>query len=138
MDITDPMRSRAPQSGTEPGAAHDPSSGFAALWRRVSLRKSLVLTVALASLGLALQAPAANRQQERMKACNAEAKSRTLSGAERQDFMKRCLSGQDTASDRELNSQQRKMKTCNAEAKSKALKGSDRSRFMSSCLKSSP
>ena len=97
----------------------------------------LLLAVAVASLGIATQAPAANQQQGRMKSCNAQAKSQTLSGAERKDFMKHCLAGEDTGSAKGLNSQQRKMKTCSAEAKSQRLKGSDRQQFMSSCLKSS-
>jgi hypothetical protein len=99
--------------------------------------KSLLMTVALVSLGVAMQAPAANSQQERMTACNAQAKSQTLSGAERKDFMKHCLAGEGTSSAKGLNSQQQKMKTCSAEAKSKGLKGSDHKQFMSSCLKSS-
>lgn len=128
MKSFDTARSVALQCSTVARAAHGQGS---------SLRRTLLLTVALACLDIAGQAPAANQQQERMKACNAQAQSQTLSGAERKDFMKRCLGGQDEASVQGLNSQQRKMKTCSAEAKSKELKGSDRKQFMSSCLKSS-
>ncbi len=138
MGIFDHAQSVKLQCSTLPRAVHF-------RWRcsaisppqRSVLRKPLLLIVALASVGVAMQAPAANSQQERMKACNAQAKTHTLSGAQRQDFMKHCLAGEDVSSTKGLNSQQQKMKTCSAEAKSKGLKGSDREQFMSGCLKSS-
>ena len=135
MGNVDTMRGEAPQCSAQPRAAHHRLSFAIPFWRKHSLRKALVLTAALASLGLAIQAPAANQQQERMKACNAQAKSQTLSGTERQDFMQRCLSGKDTASGKGLNSQQQKMKSCNSEANLHGLKGTARQRFMSTCLK---
>lgn len=135
MQNVDEARRPSPQRSTEPRAAQSMLS--AGIGKRGIVGRSLAVTVLLASLGVAMQAPAANRQQERMKSCNAQAKSQALSGAERKDFVKRCLGGQDAASEQGLNSQQRKMKSCSAEAKSKGLKGSDRSHFMSGCLKSS-
>jgi hypothetical protein len=87
------------------------------------------LTVA-ALLLLAPQAGALTSQQQRMKDCNAQAASKK--GAERQEFMKTCLSGEAKAEQHET--QQEKMKTCNAEASSKNLKGADRKKFMSTCL----
>jgi hypothetical protein len=87
------------------------------------------LTVA-ALLLLAPQAGALTSQQQRMKDCNAQAASKK--GAERQAFMKTCLSGEAKAEQHET--QQEKMKTCNAEASSKNLKGADRKKFMSTCL----
>jgi hypothetical protein len=87
------------------------------------------LTVA-ALLLLAPQAGALTAQQQRMKDCNAQAASKK--GAERQEFMKTCLSGEAKAEQHET--QQEKMKTCNAEASSKNLKGTDRKKFMSTCL----
>ena len=95
--------------------------------------------IALLALGLmfAVSAPAfAGAQQEKMKACNADAKGKK--GDERKAFMKVCLSkGGATApapaaADGKPN-QQNKMKTCNAEAKGK--KGDERKAFMSGCLK---
>ena len=77
-----------------------------------------------------------NSQQEKMKTCNADAKSKALKGDERKAFMKSCLSDQ-PAAPAKTNSQQEKMKTCNAEATSKGLKGADRKSFMSTCLKGS-
>ena len=79
----------------------------------------------------------ANSQQEKMKTCNADAKSKSLSGDERKSFMKTCLSDQPAAAPAKTNSQQEKMKSCNAEATSKGLKGADRKSFMSTCLKGS-
>lgn len=137
MENIDTLRRAAPQCSTLPRAAHGRFSFRGTLLRRRSLRKSLVLIAALASLGVAMQAIAANQQQERMKACNAQAKSQTLSSAERKDFMKRCLSGQEVAPAEGLNSQQRRMKSCNAEANLHGPKGVSRKRFMSTCLKSS-
>ena len=86
------------------------------------------LTVA-ALLLLAPQAGALTSSQQRMKDCNAEAGSKK--GAERQAFMKTCLSDKAQA---QHETQQEKMKTCNAEASSKNLKGADRRKFMSTCL----
>jgi opacity protein-like surface antigen len=100
------------------------------------LKRSILLCAALSVLGFATAASAANTQQEKMKSCNAEAKAKSLSGSDRQDFMKHCLSAGSASGD-SLTSQQQKMKTCNAEAKTKALKGADRKQFMSSCLKGS-
>ncbi|MDR2195769.1 MAG: PsiF family protein [Gallionellaceae bacterium] len=55
--------------------------------------------IVLASLGLMLfsHATFAGTQQERMKACNKEAKEKSLKGDERKAFMKTCLSGKETA-----------------------------------------
>lgn len=85
------------------------------------------------ALGLTLSAavalPAhATPQQEKMKTCNAEAKTKDLKGDERKAFMKECLSAA-------KQTQQDKMKTCNADAKTQNLKGEERKKFMSSCLK---
>jgi hypothetical protein len=68
--------------------------------------------------------------------CNAEAKTKTLKGADRKTFMSSCLKGETTAAAPSAKqTQQEKMKSCNANAKTKALKGTDRKTFMSSCLK---
>ncbi len=94
--------------------------------------------IALVSLGIALavSAPAfAGAQQDKMKACNADAKEQALKGDERKAFMKNCLK-KDAALDTAAvpASQQNKMKSCSAEAKSKALKGQEHKDFMKSCL----
>lgn len=82
-----------------------------------------------------LQAAAQNSQQTKMTTCNADAKSKGLSGDDRKAFMKTCLSAKPDADSKPLNSQQTKMKTCNADATAKGLKGNDRKAFMSGCLK---
>lgn len=96
----------------------------------------LRMTLLVAATGLLLMrtgyAAAENAQQAKMKTCNAEAKQKALKGAERQSFMKTCLSGGSAAAP--ANSQQEKMKTCNKDATAKGLKGDARKTFMSSCL----
>lgn len=80
--------------------------------------------------------PAQQAQQEKMKACNAEAGSKALKGDERKKFMSGCLSAKPAdAAAAAPATQQDKMKSCNAEAGSKALKGDERKAFMSDCLK---
>jgi psiF repeat len=86
--------------------------------------------------GTATATKPANSQQEKMKTCSADAKSKALKGDERKSFMKTCLSDQ-PAAPAKTNSQQEKMKSCNKEASEKGLKGADRKSFMSTCLKSS-
>ena len=91
--------------------------------------------LALLSLGMALSlgvahaadapAAAANPQQNKMAACNADAGDKK--GDERKAFMKSCLSAKKA-------SQQEKMKSCNADPKAKALKGDERKAFMKDCL----
>lgn len=99
--------------------------------------------VSLVALGLALavggahaaedKAPTA--QQNKMKTCNADAKTKDLKGDERKKFMSDCLSAKPAAAAADAGtSQQNKMKTCNADAKAKDLKGDERKKFMSECL----
>ena len=81
--------------------------------------------------------PAQQAQQEKMKACNAEAGSKALKGDERKKFMSDCLSAKPAAAATPAApaTQQDKMKSCNADAATKALKGDERKAFMSDCLK---
>ena len=76
-------------------------------------------------------------QQEKMKACNADAAKQNLKGDARKTFMKECLSAKKEAAEEKkaATPQQEKMKQCNAEAKAKDLKGDARKKFMSECLK---
>src|SRR5215469_1353902 len=105
----------------------------------------LALGIVLAGLGpsVALAQTAAtsssthlNSQQEKMKECNADAKAKGVTGADRKTFMSSCLSSKGV-SQQDINKQQQKMKTCNADAKTKGLTGDDRKAFMKSCLSSS-
>ncbi|HEX7955123.1 MAG TPA: PsiF family protein [Burkholderiales bacterium] len=85
----------------------------------------------------ALPALAATAQQEKMKACNADAAKQNLKGDARKSFMKECLGAKPAAAEEKkaMTPQQEKMKQCNADAKTKNLKGDERKKFMSDCLK---
>ena len=103
-------------------------------------------------------------QQQKMKDCNANAKSQSLKGDARKAFMKTCLSKGGSAAalaaaapaapaaapaaaapapaaaaapTDKKTAQQAKMKSCNADAKTKGLKGDDRKAFMKTCLSAS-
>ncbi|MEO6975854.1 MAG: PsiF family protein [Gallionella sp.] len=110
--------------------------------------------IALACMGFAfvVSAPAfAGSQQDKMRGCNAEAKTDNLKGAERKAFMSKCLKKDYVLKSSAVKSeqkavastvapsakvkQQEKMKSCNADAKAKGLKGAERKKFMSTCLK---
>ena len=94
-------------------------------------RKLALFAASLFSLAAA-SAAVASPQQDKMKACNAEAKGKT--GDERKAFMQECLSAKKAEATSAKTAQQEKMKNCNAEAKTKALSGDARKKFMSSCL----
>jgi len=97
--------------------------------------KNFSLALSTAILLACAAAHAENAQQTRMKECNVQAKTQSLTGDARKSFLKTCLSNAPAADESKLNSQQQKMKDCNAEAKTKGLKGADRKTFMSTCLK---
>ncbi len=100
------------------------------------MKKMVILAfVAIATLA-AGPATAENPQQAKMKACNAEASQKGLTGDARKTFMSTCLSAAAPAK-KELTSQQQKMKSCNAEATKEKLSGQERKDFMSKCLSSS-
>ena len=99
------------------------------------MQRKIVIPAALLLLSVSVSCLGANAQQDKMKDCNAQAKTQSLSGDARKSFMKTCLSNQPAAPAPELNSQQQKMKQCTADAKSKGLSGADRKTFMSTCLK---
>jgi hypothetical protein len=75
----------------------------------------------------AAPAAAPNSQQQKMKACNAQAGDKK--GDERKAFMKQCLSATAAAP---AMTQQERMKACNQQAADK--KGDDRKAFMKQCL----
>ena len=91
----------------------------------------------LAAATMVQPAAAENSQQTKMTTCNADAKTKGLTGADRKAFMKTCLSANSGGDGKTLNSQQQKMKDCNADAKAKKLAGDERKKFMSDCLKGS-
>lgn len=88
-----------------------------------------IVAITVSALGCLFSAPsfAANSQQNKMSACNAQANGKK--GDERKAFMKDCLSSDHAAAPM---SQQDRMKSCNKDATGK--KGDDRKAFMKSCL----
>ncbi len=95
------------------------------------MMKTLLLSLSLCFVGgLAHATP----QQEKMKTCNADAKTKELKGDERKAFMKTCLSNKPAEAASSPATQQSKMKTCNADPKAKELKGDERKKFMKECL----
>lgn len=95
----------------------------------------LITAAATALLLVGLQNQAfAGAQQEKMKTCNADAKTKELKGDERKAFMKECLSSKKDGGSSATAGQQEKMKSCNADAKTKELKGDERKAFMKECL----
>lgn len=100
---------------------------------------SLALALLGFSVFLALPPDArAGAQQERMRACNKEAKEKALKGDERKAFMSTCLSSgkkdeaKSTAAD---NGERQRKKQCAADAKEKSLTGDDRKAFIAECVK---
>lgn len=90
-------------------------------------RMIALVAASLLSLGVASTA-SATPQQEKMKACNAQAKGKT--GDERKAFMKSCLSGGGAASSSAKSD-------CEAKAVSKdgkPLAGAARASFMKKCV----
>lgn len=119
--------------------------------------KKFVLFLGLALIGTPAFAQNA-AQQDKMKACNADAAKQGLKGDPRKAFMKECLSAKKDvkevhaakeaatpakaalaakAEEKKLTASQARMKKCNSDAAAKSIKGDERKKFMSECLKSS-
>ena len=82
-------------------------------------------------------------QQQRMKNCNADAKSQALKGDERRAFMSSCLRGGSASADAAParattasapSPKQLKRKACSADAKAEGLKGDERKAFIADCM----
>jgi psiF repeat len=99
----------------------------------------LVMGLLLCAQGFAATtpSPAQAAQQAKMTSCNADAKTKALTGDARKTFMSDCLSTKPAAApaDKPLTASQQKMKDCNADPQAKTLKGDARKAFMSTCLK---
>jgi len=104
--------------------------GAVHLIHQENVMKKLILTILMTTFCLSANA---GPQQEKMKACNADAAKKELAGDARKAFMKDCLSAKN---DSGMHSQQDKMKMCNADAGKKELKGDERKAFMKDCLSS--
>jgi hypothetical protein len=72
--------------------------------------------------------------QQRMRACNTQAKEKQLSGAERSRFMTHCLNGRNGAAPKPT-AHQAKNESCTKQADGRALEGAARRGFMSDCVK---
>ena len=85
---------------------------------------------AVAAPAFAADAPATNSQQDKMKACNAQAEGKT--GDERKAFMKTCLSAKPATPAKPES----KMAMCNKQTA--GMSGDARSKAQSECMKGSP
>ncbi|MCW5623541.1 MAG: phosphate starvation-inducible protein PsiF [Burkholderiales bacterium] len=94
--------------------------------------KTIAITIAVLSTLLIAGPAAAEVQQNKMKTCNAEAKTKALKGEERRTFMSQCLSGSAEEKQQRIALREKK-KACTAEAREKSLKGEDRKKFVSEC-----
>jgi hypothetical protein len=103
---------------------------------KVSTWVAAAAAVLAVGFGQATFAQATNSQQEKMKTCSDEAKTKAPSGEARKQFMSNCLSAHPEAKTTG-NSQQEKMKACNEQAKTAAPTGDAHKQFMSNCLKGS-
>lgn len=118
-----------------------------------------VLSAMVCALAFGALFPAtaiANPQHERMKRCNAEARTQELKGDERRSFMSSCLKGRHersetagagaapapTAQATEAGAQERlaanelkeRRRQCNRAATEQSLTGAERKAFVSDCL----
>lgn len=78
----------------------------------------------------------AGPQQDRMRACNKEAKEKSLKGDERKSFMSSCLSSGKSEATRTADASDdaaARKKQCRAEASAKSLKGDERKAFVKQC-----
>jgi len=90
---------------------------------------ALVISLSLGTLARADDKPL-SAQQQKMVACNQQAKEKSLKGDERKTFMSDCLKAE-----KAHNAQHEKMKDCNKQATGK--KGAERKSFMKECLSGS-
>jgi hypothetical protein len=74
---------------------------------------------------------AATTQQDKMKACNAQAGTQKLAGDARKQFMSTCLSGGSA-----MPTAANKTSSCNMQADSKKLSGAARTSFVKKCAAS--
>ena len=93
--------------------------------------------LSLLAIGLSLSfgmAHAETAQQGKMATCNADAKTKALTGDARKDFMKSCLSAAPAAAPAASAAKpESKMAACNKASAGKT--GDDRKAFMSDCMK---
>lgn len=101
-------------------------------------RRTLSCTlVSITLLAAFPHAAVAGPQQDRMRACNKEAKEKSLKGDERKSFMSSCLSSgkSEATTTADVSDAAARKKQCRAEASAKSLKGDERKAFISECSK---
>jgi hypothetical protein len=92
-----------------------------------------MLAIALLCSGPAIAADGLTPAQQRMRACNTEAKAKGLEARERSRFITDCLNGRKGR--RPLTPIQAKNEACTKEADQRRLDGAARRGFMSECVK---
>lgn len=107
-----------------------------------NIHRAVSLSLGTVLLSCVLATPAhAGAQQDKMRACNKEAREKGLKKDERKAFMSSCLSSAAPSSqsapaeDGKSASLQEHRKQCRADAKEKALKGDERKAFLAECSK---
>jgi hypothetical protein len=99
-----------------------------------------ILAAAFAVVLLVFQMPRAlgaedlNDHQKRMKACNGQADTKALDGAERNHFMRACLKGA-SGNGHKVSVHQQRSEECTRQARAQGLEGAERRGFMSECQK---
>lgn len=106
--------------------------------KRMSQKALLVITLLSLAISLGLPPRAASQNQgtanqDKAKACNAQADSKSLKGDERKTFVQDCLSKAGVQQPSEM-SQKDKMNACKEIADKKNLTGSDRKSFIKDCM----
>ena len=92
-----------------------------------------LLIALLSSCGGAIAADGLTPAQQRLRACNTQAKQRHLSGPERSHYITDCVSGRKPG--HALTPLQAKNEACTQEADARRLEGAERRGFMSECVK---
>ena len=100
----------------------------------LSMLRCVVAALFLLSAGAAAD-DGLTPDQKRMRACNTQAKEKSLKGPERSHFMTHCLEGRD-GDGPALTAHQRMNETCTKRADNRGLEGAERRGFMSDCVKS--
>lgn len=95
--------------------------------------RAALLVALLFFHGSAMAADGLTPAQQRMRACNTEAKHKHLRGTAHSRFMTDCLNGR--KGDRPLTPLQAKDEACTKEADARRLEGAERRGFMSECTK---
>lgn len=107
-----------------------------------NIHRAVTLSLGTFFISCMLATPAhAGAQQDKMRACNKEAREKGLKKDERKAFMSSCLSSAAPsaqpapAENGKSASLQERRKQCQADAKEKALKGDERKAFVAECAK---